>query len=126
MTPSIIRSTLCAAALLAAGQAHAQLVEIKFDDAGRFEHSASLAAGKAIEVCGKLLKGQALPWSFTADKPLQFNIHYHVGKKVEFPAKLQSAKAADAQLDVTLDQDYCWMWTNKGDAEAKLGFKLQK
>lgn len=126
MNQSILRPLLCGAALLAAAQARAQLVELKFDEAGRFEHSASLAAGKSIEVCGKLQKGQVLPWSFTADRPLQFNIHYHVGKKVEFPAKLQSAMAAQAQLDVALDQDYCWMWTNKGDAQAKLGFKLQK
>lgn len=118
---------LCGVALLAiAAQARAELVDIRFNDQGRFEHSTSLAPGKSIEICSKLSKGQMLPWSFKSDQPMQFNVHYHEDKKVEFPAKLQSATSAEARLEVAVDQHYCWMWANKGSTEAKLSFTVQK
>lgn len=119
--------TLAGVAVLAlSAQAQAELVEIQFNDQGRFEYSAPVAAGKFVEVCGKLSKGQSLPWSFKTDQPMQFNIHYHEGKKVEFPAKLQTATSADARLQVAIDQHYCWMWSNKGSTDAKLTFWVQK
>lgn len=118
---------LAAVAVLAmASQARAELVDIRFNEQGRFEHSTSVAPGKSIEICSKLTKGQMLPWSFKSDQPMQFNIHYHEDKKVEFPAKLQSATSADARLEVPVDQHYCWMWANKGSSEAKLSFSVQK
>jgi len=109
-----------------ASQARAELVDIRFNEQGRFEHSTSVPPGKSIEICSKLTKGQMLPWSFKSDQPMQFNIHYHEDKKVEFPAKLQSATSADARLEVPVDQHYCWMWANKGSSEAKLSFSVQK
>lgn len=119
-------SILYGAALLAAAQAHGQHVAIKFDDNGRFEHYTVLAPGAALENCAKLAKGQSLAWSFNASKPLQFAIRYLDGKSADYPAKLQNARAAEAQLDVVNDQDYCWRWANSGEAPAKLIFRLQK
>lgn len=123
MNPTILAG---AAMLMIAVQARAELVEIRFNEQGRFEHSAPVAAGKFVEICSKLSKGQALPWSFKSDQPMQFNIHYHEDKKVEFPAKLQSATSAEARLDVPIDQHYCWMWANKGSTDAQLTFSVQK
>ena len=118
---------LAAVALLAlASQAQAEIVEIRFNEQGRFEHAAPVAPGKFVEICSKFNKGQSFGWSFKSDQAMQFNIHYHDDKKVEFPAKLQSATSADARLEVPVDKHYCWMWTNKGSAEAKLSFFVQK
>ena len=106
--------------------ARAGLVEIGWDKAGRFETADSVAPGKFAEVCGRLDKGQSVAWSFMADRPLNFNIHYHQGKQVVFAAKQGAAVDAHGKLNVSLSQDYCWMWTNKGDLPAQLRIVLRR
>ena len=106
--------------------ARAELVEIGWDKAGRFETTANGAPGKFAELCGRLDKGQSVAWSFKADLPLNFNIHHHEGKQVVFPAKQDAAVDAQGKLDVSLSQDYCWMWTNKTDLQAKFLLVLMR
>ena len=106
--------------------ARAELVEIAWDKAGRFESTVSVAPGEFAEVCGQLAQGQSIGWSFKGDKPMNFNIHYHEGKQVVFPAKQEAAVDARGRLDVSLSQDYCWMWTNKTDLPAKLSLVLMR
>ena len=67
--------------------ARAELVDIRWDSAGLFETTMQVAPGKFAEVCGQLAKDQSVVWSFKADQPMNFNIHYHEGKQVVFPAK---------------------------------------
>ena len=114
------------ALVVIATSAHANLVDIAWSEQGRFEHNASVAPGKFVELCGKLAKGQVIAWSFKGEQPLDFNIHYHQGKQVVFPAKRSGVAALDGQLAVALDQDYCWMWTNKTAAPAALAVRLQR
>lgn len=97
-----------------ATSARAELVDLAWDSAGRFEKSVNVAPGKFAEVCGHLSKGQSVAWSFKVDRPMNFNIHYHEGKHVVFPAKQDAAVEAQGKLDVGVSQDYCWMWTNTG------------
>lgn len=99
-----------------AGPAHAEVVKIDWDSAGGFQHKQEVAPGKFAEVCGKLAKGQSIRWSFQADAPLNFNIHYHEGQKVEYPAKQDGVNQLQGTLPIGLDQDYCWMWTNRSAA----------
>ncbi|TDP64095.1 hypothetical protein [Roseateles toxinivorans] len=112
--------------LLALGTAHAELVDIRWNDAGRFEYQAQIAPAKFAEVCGKLGKGQRVDWSFRAERPTQFNIHYHESKQVVYPAKVDGASAAEGQLNPALDQDFCWMWSNKTDKPIALTLTLQR
>ena len=114
-----LRRLAALAVAIIAIDARAGLVEIGWDKAGRFETAVSVAPGKFAEVCGRLDKGQSVAWSFKADRPLNFNIHYHEGKQVVFPAKQDAAVDAQGKLDVSLSQDYWWMWTNKTDLPAK-------
>jgi len=65
-------------------------------------------------------------WSFTATTPVDFNIHYHLGKEAVFPAKKAQVAAARDTLNVTVVQDYCWMWTNKGNAPVDLKVELAR
>ena len=106
--------------------ARAELVEIAWDKADRFETALSVAPGKLAEVCGKLAQGQSVAWSFKGDRPMNFNIHYHEGKQVVFPTKQDAAVDAQGKLDVSLSQDYCWMWTNKTDLPALLQLVLRR
>lgn len=99
--------------LLLASPANAELIKIDWDSTGKFEHSQVIAPGKVAEICGKLTKDQSVRWSFQAAAPLNFNIHYHEGKTVEYPAKQDGVSQLQGTLPVGLEQDYCWMWTNR-------------
>jgi len=116
-----------ALALIAISEpAAAQLVPVEWDAAGQFSKELPVAVGKFVEVCEKLPQGAKIAWSFDAAAPLDFNIHYHEGKKVRFPAKKDQVTQHAGTLVTEAEQDYCWMWTNKTSAEAKLHFKLTK
>ena len=112
------------ALLLAAAAAQAEIVDLKWSDNGRFQHSTELAPGKFAELCGPLQRGQSVKWTFAADRPLNFNVHYHVGKDVKYPAKQDQVSSQDGELRVDAAQDYCWMWTNKSGVVAKLSVTL--
>ena len=85
-----------------------------------------VASGKFSELCAKVGAGERVQWSFAADRPLDFNIHYHEGKDVHYPAKADGSKGSSGVLAVTQAQDYCWMWTNRNAAAAKVIVRLDR
>jgi len=111
---------------LLAGAASAAIVELRFDDQGRFARQASVPAGKFFEVCGPLAAGQAVAWQYAGPAPLDFNIHYHVGKAVHYPARLKQTASAQDRFTPDAARDYCWMWTNRGAEAAPLDMQLQR
>jgi hypothetical protein len=125
------RARPCAAALalafaFTATGTLAEIVDIRWDTSGRFERSLGVAPGKFAEVCGTLPAGLKVGWAFEASAPLDFNLHYHVGKQVVYPAKLGAVATAKDSLSTKIDQDYCWMWSNKSSAPATLRVTLQR
>ncbi len=104
--------------------ARAQVVDIEWSGEGRFMHKGTVAAGKFVEVCGKLPAGLRVRWDFEASTPLDFNVHYDQGNDVVYPAKLSAATSAKDTLDTKIEQDYCWMWDNKSAAAATLTVNL--
>jgi hypothetical protein len=122
---SIAFAALLLPLLLNAATVQADVIDIEWNGSGRFDQSLSVAPGKFAEVCGKLAKGRVVEWSFKAESPLNFNIHFHAGKKVEFPAKVDGLSNAAGTLAVSAEQDYCWMWTNKADKPSALTLSLQ-
>ena len=120
-------NALAAAVLAVASPAYAasHIVDIGWDRAGRFTHSPSVEPGKFVEVCGKLSSGDVIRWEFVASAPVDFNIHYHLGKETEFPAKQAQARSGRDALRVTTSEDYCWMWSNKSAAPTRIESRLQ-
>ncbi|MFT3957030.1 MAG: hypothetical protein QM722_22420 [Piscinibacter sp.] len=117
----VAASALAGAALcLGATFAHAEVVDLQWQEGGRFERSLTVAPGKFAEICGPLAPGQTVQWSFTAEQALNFNIHYHVDKDVHYPAKQDGVERAKGDLVVTSRQDYCWMWVNKAASPSRL------
>ena len=106
--------------------AHAQLVEIDWGTQQRFGKDLQVAPDRFVEVCGKLQRGATVRWQFEAGAPTDFNIHYHEGKDVRFPARESAITRSQGRLEVASDQDYCWMWTNKGKAAVTLRVDLEK
>ena len=105
--------------------ASAEIAEIKWAD-GVFTHKASIAPKKFLEVCGKQKKGEAVNWMFNGTAPTDFNIHYHVGKDVSYPENRKGVASAEGSLVAPLDQDFCWMWTNRAAQPLDLELKLKQ
>lgn len=117
---------LLAALLLANPAAASDLIDIDWRADGRFERELTVPAGKFAEVCGKLAANATVAWRFEAAAPLDFNIHFHEGKKVEYPEKRAGVSQASGSLKVAAPQDYCWMWRNKTAGEARLTLSLRR
>ena len=110
---------------LAAPLAQAQVIDLVWTHAGSFERQLIVAPGKFAELCGALAKAQSVQWRYEAGSSLDFNIHYHQGKDVAYPARASAARA-EGTLAVDSAQEYCWMWTNKSAAAVTLQAHLQK
>ena len=103
----------------------AEVISFKLEANPSFKTQVNIQPGKFSEVCGKLKKGNSIRWQFDSSAPLEFNIHYHEGKNVVFPYKMSAIKSGEEELLISLDQDYCWMWTNKSKEEVKLEMSLR-
>ena len=102
------------------------LVPLEWSTDGEFSKEMSIPAGKFVEACGKLPAKTQVVWSFEVGGPTDFNVHFHEGKKVHFPSKKSAVSKANGTLNAEVEQDYCWMWTNKGSADVSLQFKLTR
>ena len=104
----------------------ADLVPFEWSAEGQFAKELTVPASKLVEVCGKLPARTQVKWAFEAGGPLDFNIHYHEGKKVVFPARKNRAAKGSGTLKANVDQDYCWMWTNKGSTDLNMKLELKR
>jgi len=106
--------------------ASAEVIDIAWDAQQVFSRKVEVAPAKFVEVCGKLAAPTKVAWEFEASAALNFNVHYHEGKDVRFPAKQDGTAKLQGELKVDHDQDYCWMWTNKGKTPVSLTFSFKK
>lgn len=109
--------------LLFAAPVNAALVHITWSEQGEFRHQQTLEAGGFAEVCGALIEGEQIRWSFEAGDVLDFNIHYHEDEEVVYPVKAESQGLANTLL-AAVDQTYCWMWTNQKEQPVQLSLQL--
>jgi hypothetical protein len=130
MSITVLRTRITLGIVLAAASvavpARAELVPIVWDASGRYAGELSLPPGKFVELCEKLPTGAAVQWSFETAGPTNFNVHYHEGKEVRYPAKHDQVTKADGMLNAAIAQDYCWMWANKGPAAVSLKVQLKR
>jgi hypothetical protein len=87
-------------------------------------NSVVLRPGKIHEDCHALKAGTVTNWQFAATAPLDFNIHYHVGKDVFYPLERGAVQEAGGRFAAPSAQEYCWMWTNHGTRDVVLRTKL--
>jgi len=62
------------------------------------------------EECVKLEPGDRVDYTFKADAPLQFNIHYHEGSAVIMPVTRDKAMSDAGRFEAIVAQEYCLMW----------------
>lgn len=120
--PSAVALFAATPALAAKGE----LIDIAWSPDGSFGREVRVAPSRFVEVCGRLSAGTAVAWRFESGARLDFNVHFHEGKAVRYPARQPQVAEATGTLDAPVDQDYCWMWTNPTAGEAALTFMLQK
>jgi hypothetical protein len=104
----------------------ASVVEIAWDADGRFTTEQTVEPGGIAEVCGPVAAGQAVRWRFEADAPVDFNIHFHAGAKVHYPARQANVVQRSGTLKATGAQDYCWMWTKRGAKPTQVRLRLER
>ena len=105
---------------------HAELIDVKWNADGTFDRAQSIAPGKFVEICENLAKGSTVAWQFTASAPLNFNVHFHQEKEVAFPEKQDGVSELKGTLVAQSKEDYCRMWTNKGDVSSSIRVLLAK
>jgi hypothetical protein len=120
--PALLAVLLATAAL----PSRASVIDVEWAADGSFQLQRSVDPGKLLEACARLPAGARVDWAYEAGMPLDFNIHYHVGKDVVYPKQLKRAGGAKGTLAVDLEQDYCWMWSNKNKAAVSLSLTLRR
>jgi hypothetical protein len=65
-----------------------------------------------FEDCFEMNAGQILEYSFEAEKPVNFNIHYHEDDKMFFPVSEDSVVSKRGTFIAEKKQYYCFMLTN--------------
>ena len=78
--------------------------------------SKSLESGKVHEECVRLDKGQARRYEWKSSAKVDFNIHYHDGPEVFYPAKRDDVSKGRGRFKAKVAQEYCWMWTARAPA----------
>jgi hypothetical protein len=63
-------------------------------------------------------------YDFRSDRPVEFEIHYHVGIKIHFPVQLNGITVHADKFVAEADQFYCLMWTNQSINDTSLTYHI--
>jgi hypothetical protein len=107
-----MKSLVVAMACVFAGSAFAQSVAV------------TLQPKQMHEECAKLQAGEKRNYSWKADGPVDFNIHYHEGSEALYPVKRDGMRGDGGAFTAKIAQDYCWMWTAR-DKPVKLEGRIE-
>lgn len=66
------------------------------------------------ERCLRLERDMALSYEFSADREVDFNLHYHRGQEVIYPVRRAAVRSDRARFVAPAPDDYCLMWENRG------------
>ncbi len=80
----------------------------------------ALQPGKFHEECMELKAGQEMPYHFKASTEVAFNIHFHKGKAVEFPVKVDAIRESAQIFKPMMTEHFCWMWKNNASGPAQV------
>lgn len=122
---SLLSVAVAAGLATSAPVLRAAAIELEWDARGWMERELIVPPNKFAEICGKLGPHQSVQWRYEAHAPLDFNIHFHVGDKVEYPERQDAQRMLSGTLRPTEERDYCWMWKNREDKAVSLVIQLQ-
>jgi hypothetical protein len=76
---------------------------------GDFEFT--LAPGQVEEICLRLEPRDGVQWRFSAESPVDFNLHWHEGRAVHLPVRHDAVREHAGSFVAPHGDDYCLMWT---------------
>lgn len=85
-----------------------------------------IAPGKFDEHCLKIEAGKTIRYRFAAGAAVDFNIHHHRGKEVLYPVKRDAVARAEGEFRAPSSEDYCLMWTNRGQAAVRVEGEVRR
>lgn len=85
-----------------------------------------LAPGEFEELCFALDAGESVKYTFDADAPLEFNLHWHRGNELRFPVRLAAVARLGGVFRSPEKQAYCLMWTNHGRGVVPLRARIDR
>jgi hypothetical protein len=92
-------------------------------DRPKVVHGQDIAPYAIQEQCVHLAIGDRLDYDFTANEPVDFNIHYHEGRAVVSPIVRDKVRQDSGLFVPLFAQDYCLMW-EAGAAGALLDYRI--
>jgi len=84
----------------------------------------ALAPFEFRELCYEMAPPDALTYDFQADRPIDFNIHYHDGLTVRYPVQSTGTTADSGRFVAEREQYYCVMWFNQSLTSASLTYRV--
>lgn len=100
--------------------------EIRWSSSDTFQHVASIAPGKAAELCGTVEPRLPVDWRYAADGPLSFNIHRHSGAEVVYAMRSFLTREQNGTFSPTFNFNWCWMWSNDTAAAVTVRVDLKR
>jgi hypothetical protein len=122
----ILAAAAVALATFAADDATAAATDIRWSSSGTFDHAATVAPGKSVEICGQIEPRLPVDWRFSATGPLDFNIHRHSGAELTYAMRSYLTREQHGTFSPTFSFDWCWMWTNEATEPASLRVELKR
>lgn len=86
----------------------------------------NLKPGEIHEACFPAKNPEKIRYQFNASGAINFNIHYHEGKKVSYPIKQNAVMSTQGIFTPSLPQFYCMMWQNIQKSAVNINFKAHK
>ena len=92
-------------------------------DRPKVVHAKDIAPYALHEECLHLVVGERLDFDFTANDPVDFNIHYREGRAVVSPIVREKTRQDSGLFVPLIAQDYCLTW-EAGPAGALLDYRI--
>jgi len=83
-----------------------------------------LAPFEFRELCYEMAPQDALTYDFQADRPLDFNIHYHDGLTIRYPVELTGIADDSGRFVAEQERYYCLMWFNQSLTSTSLTYRV--
>ena len=93
--------------------------------AGQSYTVTQLPPGVVFERCVTLPSDDTLSYSFKADQPVVFDVHYHRDALVSYARRKRTVISEAGQYDSTSLRDYCLTWHNTSRKAIRLSWRYQ-
>jgi hypothetical protein len=84
----------------------------------------SLAPFEVQEVCFEMAALDEIQYDFEADRPVEFDIHYHEGFTIRFVAELNGITVNADKFVAEVGRSYCLRWANENLMRTSLTYQI--